>query len=259
MCFSATASFIAGTTLSGLGVQTVREVRHRSELPLSLIPLLFGVQQLVEGVLWLTFQYDAPVTRQIMTYTYSVFSHVLWPMFIPFAVLCLERTSWRRRALLGFQAIGVAVGSYLLYFIVTRPMVAAIDELHVIRHLLYESPHFFKIPVMLLYVGATCVSCFLSSHKYVRLFGMLELMAFVAAYAFYAAALVSIWCFFAAILSLMIYLHFRFRSGNSAPADVGRKLPAPRPPTHSLASTHSAACNHNHPPSNPARRRPRTR
>ena len=211
MCFSATASFIAGTALSGLGVQTAREVRHRSELPLSLIPLLFGVQQLVEGVLWLTFEYDAPVTRQVTTYTYSVFSHVLWPMFIPFAVLCLERTSWRRRALLGFQAIGVAVGSYLLYFIVTRPVVAAIDELHVVRHMIYESPHFFNIPVMLLYVGATCLGCFVSSHRYVRLFGLLELVAFVAAYLFYVGALVSIWCFFAAILSVMIYLQLRSR------------------------------------------------
>lgn len=259
MCFSATASFIAGTTLSGLGVQTVREVRHRTELPLSLIPLLFGIQQLVEGVLWLTFEYDAPVTRQVMTYSYSVFSHVLWPMFIPFALLCMERTMWRRRALLAFQCIGVAVGSYLLYFIVAGPVVATIDELHTIRHLIYESPHFFKIPVVLLYVLATCVSCFLSSRRYVRVFGMLELMAFVAAYAFYVAALVSIWCFFAAILSLTIYLHFRFRSGNSAPADVGRKLPTPRPSTLSSARARGAACDHNHPPSNPARRSPRAR
>jgi hypothetical protein len=49
MCFSATASFIAGTTLSIIGIATIRNVERRSELPLALIPLLFGIQQLIEG------------------------------------------------------------------------------------------------------------------------------------------------------------------------------------------------------------------
>lgn len=221
MCFSATASFVAGTTLSAIGVQTLREAKDRSEIPVALIPLLFGIQQLVEGVLWLTFQYNAPITQLVMTYVYSGFSHVLWPMFIPFAMLCLERDPWRRRALLGFEAIGVAVGLYLLYFIVSKPVVAEIDELHVVRHMIYESPHFFNIPVMLLYVSATCLSCFVSSHRYVRLFGLLELVAFVAAYLFYVGALVSIWCFFAAILSVMIYLQLRSRRRDGENANPG--------------------------------------
>jgi len=51
MCFSATASFVAGTSLSAI------------ELPFAMIPLLFGIQQLVEGIIWLTFRYDAPVLK----------------------------------------------------------------------------------------------------------------------------------------------------------------------------------------------------
>ena len=44
---------------------------------------LFGIQQLIEGVIWLTFKSEAPVLRQTMTYVYSGFSHVLWPIFCP--------------------------------------------------------------------------------------------------------------------------------------------------------------------------------
>ena len=55
MCFSATASFTAGTALVVLGTLAVRQVRRRSELPFALIPALFGIQQLIEGALWMTF------------------------------------------------------------------------------------------------------------------------------------------------------------------------------------------------------------
>jgi len=72
MCFSATASFVAGTSLSAIGVATIRKAERRSELPFAMIPLLFGIQQLVEGIIWLTFRYDAPVLKQTMTYVYSV-------------------------------------------------------------------------------------------------------------------------------------------------------------------------------------------
>jgi len=44
------------------------------------------------------------------------------------------------------------------------------------------SPHFYKIPVMLLYVVATCVSCFFLSVATIRLFGVLALFLFVCAF-----------------------------------------------------------------------------
>ena len=43
------------------------------------------------------------------------------------------------------------------------------------------------------------------------MFNVLALSAFIAAYLYQVHALVSIWCFFAAILSLLVYLHLRFR------------------------------------------------
>ena len=222
MCFSASASFVAGTLLSVAGVATLKSTRSRSERPFALIPLLFGIQQLTEGIVWLTFRHEAPAVRDVTTYLYSGFSHVLWPMYIPFAMGTLEQVRWRRRAIFTFELAGAAVALYLLYFLVTRPVVAEVVGMHIV----YVSPHFYLLPVMVLYVAATCVNCLFSSHDFVRLFGALAFLSFIAAYFVYVTALVSIWCFFAAILSVLIFLHLRFRSLGGFPY-VGRSVHEP--------------------------------
>ncbi len=216
MCFSAPASFIAGTALSAIGFVALRNTRVRSELPFAMIPLLFGIQQLTEGVIWLTFSYDAPILKETMTYVYAVFSHVLWPIYLPSAMGMMEAVPWRKKAIFAFGVAGLAVGLYLLYFIVATPMVAEI----VGSHIVYDSPHFYLIPVMIVYLAATCVSCFFSSHGFVKLFGALMFLSFVAAYVIHVMALVSVWCFFAAILSLLIYVHLRFRDLGGFPKNM---------------------------------------
>ncbi|MFZ3139053.1 DUF6629 family protein [Polaromonas sp.] len=209
MCFSATASFIAGTALSVLGVATLRATRRKAEIPFAAIPLLFGLQQIVEGTLWLSFSFDAPQLNVAMTYLFSIFSHVLWPMFVPFSIGLLEAVPSRRKMIWGFQGVGLLVGLYLLYMIVKFPVTSAAAA-----NIVYVSPHFYKLPVMLLYLAATCVSCFFSSHTTIRIFGALALLLFLLAYGFFAVALFSVWCFFAAVLSVIIYVHFR--SGRAA-------------------------------------------
>jgi hypothetical protein len=218
MCFSATASFVAGTTLSAVGVVTITKAERRSELPSAMIPLLFGIQQLIEGVLWLTFSHDVPMLRQTATYLYSLFSHVLWPIYVPFAFRFLETTPWRRKAMLWLQGAGLAVGLYLLYFLVTRPVVAEVVD----RHIVYVSPHFYLGPVIVLYLASTCFTGFFSSHTFVRMFGVLALLSFTASYLVYTRALISVWCFFAAILSLLIYGHLRYRNLGGFPKPEAR-------------------------------------
>lgn len=214
MCFSASASFIAGTTLSAIGVAAVTNTRERTELPLAMIPLLFGIQQLTEGVVWLTFQHDAPVLKQTATYVYAGFAYVVWPMYAPFAIYVLEKVQWRKRMVAAFLAAGVVVGLYLLYGIATGPVVAAVGG----KHIVYVAGNVYLPLVPVLYLGATCVSCAFSSHGFIQLFGVLALLSAITAYIVHVRALVSIWCFFAAILSLLIYCHLKFRTLGGFPA-----------------------------------------
>jgi hypothetical protein len=155
-----------------------------------------------------------PVLGATTTHLYTFFSHVLWPVYIPFAFRVLEQTPWRRKAMLWFQGAGLAVGLYLLFFMFARPVVAEV----VGHHIAYVSPHFYIVPVIGLYVAATCFTGFFSSHTFVRLFGGLALLSFIGTYLFYSHALVSVWCFFAAILSLLIYLHLHVRRLGGFPA-----------------------------------------
>ncbi len=207
MCFSATASFSAGAILLGLGTLTLKSASRRRELPFAAIPLLFAIQQLSEGVIWLTFRHGAPQLNVVMTYVYSFFSHVLWPVYVPVAVLLMEPRGWRRRALLAFVAAGVAVGAYLLYFLIAFPIVSRPTG----QHIEYVSPHFFAMLAMALYLMSTTLSPILSTHRVVKVFGVLALLSFAAAYFFYAIWFISVWCFFAALLSAVVYLHFVLR------------------------------------------------
>ncbi|MBN0509414.1 hypothetical protein JTM45_33900, partial [Pseudomonas aeruginosa] len=121
---SAPASFTAAAVLLGLGTVTMRRARSRRELPYAAIPLLFGVQQLLEGMLWLTFPDRAPLLNVALTHLYSFFSHVLWPIYVPLAALALESVRWRRRVLVAIAVAGALVGLYLLAMLVKLPITA---------------------------------------------------------------------------------------------------------------------------------------
>ena len=204
MCFSATASFSAGAVLLGIGALTLRSARRPREWPFAAIPLLFAIQQLIEGVIWLTFSADAPLLNTVMTHAYSFFSHVLWPVYLPVAVLMIEPPGGRRRTLAALVAAGSAVGIYLLYVLVAFPVVSRPTG----QHVEYDSPHFFAAAVMTLYLVSATVSPLLSTLRGVKVFGALALLSFGTAYYFYATWFISVWCFFAALLSTVIYLHF---------------------------------------------------
>ena len=209
MCFSATASFIAGGALSATGVVTISEAKTKAELPFASIPLLFGVQQLIEGVVWLSFGNTA--FNVLATYSYSLFSHVLWPILVPFSVLLLETNPTRKKILWVLSFIGLMVGLYLLYFIVTEPITSEIVD----KSIAYKSPHLFLYPMLFCYFLATCVSCFFSSHKIVNLFGIVALIAAAVSAWFFTETFLSVWCFFAAILSVLVYWYIHGKSDTS--------------------------------------------
>jgi hypothetical protein len=209
MCFSAEVSFVAATALLAVGAATLRRARTRAELPYAAIPLLFGIQQLLEGALWLTFTDGAQALNTGLTHAYSLFSHVLWPIYVPLAALALETVRWRRRVLAATAVAGAAVGLYLLAMLIRLPIVAVVSG----GHIAYQSPHFYALASMTLYLIGTCASLMFSSHRRVVAFGVASFLSAAGAYACYAAWFISVWCFFAAALSAVVWLHF---AGNRA-------------------------------------------
>jgi hypothetical protein len=201
MCFSADASLAAGAMLLGTGVVTLRMARRR-ELPYAAIPLLFGIQQLTEAVVWLSFDPGREAVNTAATYLYSIFSHVLWPMYVPIAVWLMEEGATRRRAFRVTAAAGALAGLALLYSLLTHGIAARVIG----EHIVYDAPRLFIPAVMTLYLAGTAGSLLLSSHHKVRLFGVLAFFSSAVAYTVYARWFISVWCFFAALLSLVVVL-----------------------------------------------------
>ncbi len=205
MCFSATASFTAGAALIGLGAYTVGRARWTRALPYAAIPLLFGIQQSIEGLIWLSFDGDMIAQRSLLTFLYSLFSHVWWPMYVPLAVWVMEPSAQRRTVLLIVTAVGWLIGAYLLVSMLRFPIVAQAIE----GHIAYLTPHFYEVAVMSGSLLATGASMLFSSYWTVRLFGVAALIAFTVSYLAYTQWLISVWCFSAAALSVLVALHFK--------------------------------------------------
>ncbi len=215
MCFSATASFIAGGTLSVAGALTISKAKKKAEIPFASIPLLFGIQQLIEGVVWLSF--GNTVLNIISTYAYSLFSHVFWPIFVPVAILLIESEPVRRRILRVLTVIGLAVGLFLFYFIFSDGVVSQIIN----QSIAYNSPHLYQVFVLSLYVLATCISFFISSNKFINIIGVIMTTSFFIAGWFFGETFISVWCFFAAILSLLVFWFFKRNLNTQVRVDTG--------------------------------------
>ncbi len=207
MCFSATASFVAGTALSVAGIATVAKVTRKSEIPFALIPLLLGVQQIAEGFVWLSLDSGTMATTTVAPYAFMIFSHVFWPIYIPYAVLSLERFSWRKKVLRAFLFLGAGVSIYCSYLLYTLPLVPQVVYKHVVYGFAYPNSRI----LLAFYTAVICFSFLLSSNATARLFGALIAVSLAITYYFYSFALISVWCLFSAILSTIIYLYFSKR------------------------------------------------
>lgn len=208
MCFSATASFTASTLLAVTGIVLVNKVAEIRVIPLALIPFFFSFQQFCEGMVWLSFRYHgmAPF-RQTFGYMYLILAQSFWPMFVPFSIWFMEKNLIRRYILGVLMCVGLVVGSYLGYQISGFP----IKIMPVHKHMVYL-PYGGQVKLFnngALYFLATVVPSFLSSMPGMIAFGFAILTSFSLSVLFFQNAIISVWCYFAAILSMIIYLIIR--------------------------------------------------
>ncbi len=194
----------AGVVLSAIGVATIRKAQKPSHLVFASIPLIFAVQQIAEGFLWLTLPDSSLLAEQIfLTYIFLTFAQVIWPLWVPLAVLLLERKSQRGKTQKMLVAIGMTVSFYLAFCLLTNQVQARI----IAHHIVYVQDY----PVALrgiggvLYFLATIIPLFLSSIKKMWILGIMILTSYVIAAIFYDQYVLSVWCFFASIISGSVY------------------------------------------------------
>jgi hypothetical protein len=205
MCFSAEASFAASGVLAASSVAIYRIPKQKAGVPLALFPAIFAAHQFAEGVIWLHQDGDLPDTYQALAvWAYALIAYVLWPIFVPFAAFLTEAGSKRRAIILVCQAIGVGVGISLLFSFLHYPVQVSADCCNLIYQV--RAPEALLVP----YLIAVSVPFLASSTRGLVLFGVGILASCAAAaVAASAEALPSVWCFFAAILSAGLYVHFK--------------------------------------------------
>jgi hypothetical protein len=204
MCFSAGASFAGGIIISAIGAATVSKVHKSSQLVFASIPLFFGIQQIVEGCLWMLLpETDYINIQKATTYLYLILAQVLWPTIIPVSVLLMEENRKRKKMLRIFLALGLLLSSYyaicLIFFTVT-PIING-------YHILYTTtfPDFFSIPAFIVYLIATITPLFISGVRRAHYLAILMFLSCLITAIFFTQYLISVWCFFAAIISGVIY------------------------------------------------------
>ncbi|MEA2905845.1 MAG: hypothetical protein QOI12_3232 [Alphaproteobacteria bacterium] len=205
MCFSATASFSAAAVTGSIGAATLwRAVAtgDRRVIPLASFPLLFALQQLVEGCLWLDLAQPEPgALRPVLVHAFQGYAEVFWPVFAPMAALLIETENWRRALILVCLVVGACLSVYLLSRMIAHPYVASLADAHIAYKNDYRYPTGIEAP----YVLATTISLLLSSRRSVQVLAIVILIGFAVAYISFHHSYISVWCFFAAIASVLVY------------------------------------------------------
>jgi len=206
VCFSATASFTAAALTASIGALTVSSAATKHDvrvLPFALFPLLFAAQQLVEGFLWLDLAEPTPgALRPVLAHAFQGYAEVFWPVFAPLAAFLIEPERLRRRLILICLVVGVALSAYLLMTMIAHPYAAFVGD----GHIIYKNDHHYPPGIEAPYVLATTISLLLSSHRSVQLLAVVILAGFAVAYISFHQAYISVWCFFAAAASMLVYL-----------------------------------------------------
>ena len=206
MCFSATASFTGAAILAAVGIATVRQVRAPRTLLFASAPLLFALHQFCEGLVWLGLEGRiGKLALDHVSFLFTLYAQGLLPFLMPAAVALMEPAGWRRRVIVGLTGIGAIAAAWDAYGLVFVPSRVFVDHFSIA----YRNPLTGNLWISLLYILATCGALLLSTHRVVRVYGLVNVVALTIVQIVKSYAFASTWCFYAAIMSVMIYWQFR--------------------------------------------------
>jgi hypothetical protein len=203
MCFTANVSFGTSALVLGVGIVAIKRIDSPKMLGLACTPIVFCFHQLAEGCLWLSLKNpDFTSWYNPALYGYSFISQPLWPIWVPFTIWLMETDKRRKKILYYFLLLGAASSLYMFYCLLTYDISAVVENGH-IRY--YRDFPFLNImrPVNFMTIAITP---FLSTLRHTKLLAGAMMAALILTYFFFTNYLISVWCFFAAILSFLIIL-----------------------------------------------------
>jgi hypothetical protein len=178
------------------------------------VPLMFGVQQFCEGLVWVGVgRRDAGLT-QSAALAFLFFALAFWLFWIPFSAIFLERRR-KIQLVLGFcTLVGFIAGAVQLIPVVADPDSIRVTVVHhSIRYDFADPPSMRVVPHTVwhvFYLAIIAMPLVLLKNKTLILYSTGLVVSAVISHLFFWHAFPSMWCFCAAALS--IYLAFLFRA-----------------------------------------------
>lgn len=210
MCFCANVSFAASAGLAAIGTATLIWRSRPEERFLTATPLWFAGQQAIEGLLWTQLHGDDPTGPAVMslTTTYLFFALFWWPAYTSFGAFWMEPPGPRRRILAGMTLAGLIVGAFLFGSYLIDPAPATIVN----RSISHSMARPGVVAFTGLYILISLSVGVVSSCRRVKLFYLLFALSTVGTLLWYRETFTSVWCFFAAILSALLWFNPRPKS-----------------------------------------------
>lgn len=204
MCFSAEVSFGASAVISTTGALTLKKSKTKGQKLFAMIPLMFGIQQFMEGCLWIALKNKGyAALEQIATYGFLSFAQLIWPVWIPLSIYAIEENPTRKKILAFTLVLGSMLFFLLGYRMAVYDVTAQIDNFHIFYTVGdFQSTNWWS---GIFYLLPAAVPFLISSTKQINILGILMIFMFVVAKIFYIKYMISVWCLFAALLSWYIY------------------------------------------------------
>jgi len=204
VCFSAEADLVSAAVIGAIGAATLAKVRAPREIPLAAMPIAFALHQFTESFVWRDLDAGHTPATGTAVILYLVFAWVLLPVLAPLAFLLVEPPGPRRRRLVPFVVMGALAGGYLAVAVVSGDASA-----HATHHTIqYGGAGELAWIATVLYVVATCGAPLLSGFRAIVWFGIANVVAVAAIVTIQAEGLTSVWCLWAAVVSVLIYVQF---------------------------------------------------
>jgi hypothetical protein len=208
MCLSPEVDAAAGLLIGATAVDAMRHVHDRRQLALAALPVVLAAHQLVEVFVW--WGLDGTVSEsvgQTAAYAYVLVAFAL-PLLVPRAVASIEPDERRRRVMERLGAIGAVVALVLLGSVILGPVTFRDGGYYVA----YQAQLYHGGALTFVYVVTTLGSLMASTHRFVVLYGAVNVAAVGALVWLTMSGFISLWCAWAAVTSVVIALHLRATS-----------------------------------------------
>ncbi len=198
-------NFVLSGAIGIIGILTLRKISVAKEILFALFPLLFALHQFTQGFVWLGVNnlVDAD-TLNIAKTVFIFYAQGLLQFLVPFAIWLLEPQGTRKSIIGALAILGAVLTVYTLWGLCTYPTSVFMQD----NALVYINPATKHFWVAALYILTTCGSLILSSSISIQLFGLLNLFGITVVHLFKPYAFTSVWCLYAAVVSVVLYFYF---------------------------------------------------